>query len=330
MAAWCGARLAAFAPEGAAKIARQGVGTSMMANRSLGMLRRSKVTGAAKGDEPVTAERTWGTIQTQAEAQIKKLSLSPFGVQDLLCADVLEHHSLGAGLAFEVGSKLSANSQSGHVKYREIMLSAFSADPSICDAVAADIERFKVVDPACDGLLGVYMFYKGVHALACARVAHHFWTEGGETGKIIARLLQSEMADVFGVDIHPGCRLGKGVTIDHATGVTLGETCVIGDNVYIMHDVTLGATGTSKEHDRHPKIGNEAFLGAKCTVLGNVRVGNKATVAAAALVMKQDVPDGYTAVGMPPSARLIAPKADRLSEDDASAMDLGQAMGSRL
>jgi len=117
--------------------------------------------------------------------------------------------------------------------------------------------------------------------------------------------MASESSDVFGVDIHPGCRLGRGVTIDHATGVTLGETCVVGDNVYLMHDVTLGATGTSDAHDRHPKVGNGVFLGAKCTVLGNIEIGDGATVAAAALVNKP-VPAGYTAVGVP--AKLIAPK----------------------
>jgi serine O-acetyltransferase len=104
------------------------------------------------------------------------------------------------------------------------------------------------------------------------------------------------------------CTVGRGVTIDHATGVTLGETGVIGDNVYIMHDVTLGATGTSNEVDRHPKIGNGVFLGAKCTVLGNVSVGDGATVAAAALVNKP-VPAGHTAVGVP--ARLIAPSPSK-------------------
>jgi serine O-acetyltransferase len=189
-------------------------------------------------------------------------------------------------------------------------------------------------------MLGVFLFFKGVHAIACARVSHHFWTERGEAGKLIGRLLQSESSDVFGVDIHPGCRLGRGVTIDHATGprqptrldaraigrrrplrhalththvasarfeagVTLGETCVVGDNVYLMHDVTLGATGTSDAHDRHPKVGNGVFLGAKCTVLGNIEIGDGATVAAAALVNKP-VPAGYTAVGVP--AKLIAPK----------------------
>ena len=101
--------------------------------------------------------------------------------------------------------------------------------------------------------------------------------------------------------------LGTGITIDHATGVVVGETAVIGDNVYLMHDVTLGATGTSDGHDRHPKIGNGVFLGAKCTVLGNVAIGDGATVAAAALVNKP-VPPGHTAVGVP--ARLLPPAKD--------------------
>merc|ERR1712166_1574873 len=104
--------------------------------------------------------------------------------------------------------------------------------------------------------------------MACARVGHYYWAERGGHGKLIARLLQSEMSDIYGMDIHPGATLGRGITIDHGTGVTIGETGTIGDNVYIMHDVTLGATGTSDDHDRHPKIGDNVFLGAKCTVLG--------------------------------------------------------------
>mgnify|MGYP002631580785 CR=1 FL=1 len=167
------------------------------------------------------------------------------------------------------------------------------------------MQRFLVVDPASDGLLSVYLFYKGLQTIVSARVAHHYWTEEGGHGKAIARLLQSEAADVFGVDIHPGAHLGRGITLDHATGVTIGETAVIGDNVYIMHDVTLGATGTSSEHDRHPKVGNGVFLGARCTVLGNITVGDNAVVAASALVNKP-VPDGYTAVGVP--AKMLAPK----------------------
>ena len=149
------------------------------------------------------------------------------------------HKTLACGLAAQIGNKLSANESAARtypdkdagVDFRAIMMSAFDADASICDKVAMDIARFKVVDPATDGLLGVYLFYKGVQAIACARVGHHYWTRRGPAGKLIARLIQSETSDVFGVDIHPGCRLGRGVTMDHATGVTLGETCVIGNDV---------------------------------------------------------------------------------------------------
>lgn len=270
------------------------------------------------------ANETWDVIRCEAENQITNQAwrsgdLQEFGIDNFLRSEVLDHSTLAAGLANSIGGKLMANqANDGGVDYNKILLNAFHADPDICSAVSADINRFKVVDPACDGVLGVYLFYKGVQALACARVAHHFWTQRGSSGKLIAKLLQSESADVYGVDIHPGCVIGRGVTVDHATGVTLGETCVIGDNVYLMHDVTLGATGTGKEFDRHPKIRDGVFLGAKSTVLGNVEIGQGATVAAAALVNKP-VPAGYTAVGIP--AKLIPPK----DVSTRSALDLGKA-----
>ena len=300
---------------------------------SAGGIRRCSVRAVLRSDEDKAAMRTtqsqdanetWDEILAEAELQVKEQAwvsgdLYAFGIDNFLHSCVLGHGTLACGLANSIGGKLVANqANDGGVDYNKILLSAFKADPEICSAVAADMRRFKVVDPACDGLLGVYLFYKGVHAIACARVAHHFWTARGTSGKLIAKLLQSEAADVFGVDIHPGCVIGRGVTVDHATGVTLGETCVIGDNVYLMHDVTLGATGTGDAFDRHPKIADGVFLGAKCTVLGNVSVGQGATVAAAALVNKP-VPPGYTAVGVP--AKLLPPK----DVSTRSAMDLGKS-----
>ena len=123
---------------------------------------------------------------------------------------------------------------------------------------------------------------------------------------MIARLIQSKQSDVFAVDIHPGATFGRGLTIDHATGFVVGETAVVGDNVYIMHDVTLASTGTSPDFDRHPKIGSNVLLGAKCTILGNIDVGDGSVVASAAVVNKP-VPPGYTAIGIP--ARMFPPKA---------------------
>ena len=257
------------------------------------------------------AKAVWSDILATAAEQSRKQSwrtedLQEFGIDDFLQRHVLEHASLACGLSVAIGSKLSANAQGGAdgrgVDYRAILLSAFKADPDIVDAVACDIQRFKEVDPATGSLLGVYLFYKGVQAVCCARVSHHYFTRRGDAGKLIAFLIQSEMSEVYGVDIHPGCKLGKGITIDHATGVVLGETAEVGDNVYLMHDVTLGATGTSDSHDRHPKIRDGVFLGAKCTVLGNIVVGEGATVAAGAMVTKP-VPAFHTAVGMPAKNR---------------------------
>jgi serine O-acetyltransferase len=204
-------------------------------------------------------EQVWEEIWDEAAFQFKRQSwktgdLKEFGMDSMLHNAVMKHKSLACGLAHSIGGKLEANQTDDGVVFESILRSAMDADNSICADVAADLQRFKVVDPATDGLLGVFLFYKGVQAIACARIAHHYWTHRGEAGKMIARMLQSEMSDVYGVDIHPGCKLGRGITIDHATGVTLGETCVIGDDVYIMHDVTLGATGASLHHARRTEM----------------------------------------------------------------------------
>lgn len=182
--------------------------------------------------------QVWEEIWDEAAVQFKTESwqsgdLQEFGMDRFLHSQVLRHKTLESAMAHNIGGKLQANTDGGSetVDYVSIMRSAFKADPEIGAAIAADLMRFKVVDPATDGLLGVYLFYKGVQAIACARVGHHYWTRRGPAGKLIARLIQSETSDVFGVDIHPGCRLGRGVTMDHATGVTLGETCVIGNDV---------------------------------------------------------------------------------------------------
>ena len=277
------------------------------------------------------AREVWDDIRATAIEQHRGQSwrtddLQEFGVDGYLRRHILSHASLACGLSVCVGGKLGAAGWAnqttqmgdepidGILDFRKILLSAFKADPDIVDAVAHDIQRFKTVDPATTSLLGVYLFYKGVQALCCARVANHFYTQRGDAGQLIAFLLQSEMSAAFGVDIHPGCRLGRGITIDHATGVVLGETAVIGDNVYLMHDVTLGATGTSDSHQRHPQIESNVFLGAKSTILGNIVVGEGATVAAAALVTK-DVPAGHTAVGMPAKMRPPKPGANELGTD---------------
>ena len=111
-----------------------------------------------------------------------------------------------------------------------------------------------VPDAAFAGFLRIYLFFKGFHSVQCARVAHFWWNQPNGSGRWIALALQSEMSDAFGVDIHPAARWGRGITMDHGTGCVIGETAVIGDNVYIMHDVTLGATGASLHHARRTEM----------------------------------------------------------------------------
>jgi serine O-acetyltransferase len=249
----------------------------------------------------------WGELQQEAAHQLEaKEFFSRFNMGVFLRESVLSKATMADSLAYHIGGTLQANDASSGVDYRALISHALEVNPEIVEATCADLRQFQVVDPACDGILGSYLFYKGIQAMATARVGNYYWNEQGGHGRFLARLLQSEMADVFGVDIHPGATLGKGITVDHATGVVIGETSVVGNNVYIMHDVTLGSTGRTNDHDRHPKIGDNVFLGAKCTVLGNIMIGDGATIAAAALVNKP-VPPGYTAVGMPPT-RLIPPK----------------------
>lgn len=133
------------------------------------------------------------------------------------------------------------------------------------------------------------------------RVAHNLWLENR---KSLALSLQSRIADVFAVDIHPGARIGKGVLLDHATGLVIGETAVVGNNVSILHHVTLGGTGKAGG-DRHPKLGDGVLIGAGATILGNVKIGEGAKIGAGSLVLI-DVPPWTTAVGNP--ARLVGGK----------------------
>jgi len=254
---------------------------------------------------PPSAARTWALLKEEASAKLRCPTFNRFRMSEYLKKEVLMHDSLEESLSHLIGCKFDANDRDNNVDFEAAFHAAFRADPDIAAAAAADLHRFAVVDPAAEGLLGPFLFFKGFQATTSARVAHYFWNEPDGQGRMIARLIHSEAADVYGVDIHPGAKLGKGVIIDHATGVVIGETAIVGDNTYLMHDITLGATGNSKEHDRHPKVGANVLLGAGCTILGNISIGDNAVVAAAALVNKA-VPSGYTAVGVP--ARMLPPR----------------------
>src|SRR5262249_28092470 len=181
---------------------------------------------------------------------------------------------------------------------REIAEEAFFSEPSLIEAVEADLQAVFERDPACKGYMQPFLFFKGFQALQTHRVAHFMYGQGRET---IAFSLQSRMSEVFQVDINPATRVGKGVFIDHGTGIVVGETAVIGDDVSMLQGVTLGGTGAERG-DRHPKIGRGVLLGAGAKVLGNITIGDFAKIASGSVVLKP-VPGGCTAAGVP--ARLV-------------------------
>lgn len=158
-----------------------------------------------------------------------------------------------------------------------------------------DIIAITLRDPACQGLVSAICFYKGFHALVMHRMAHNLWKKG-ET--FAARELNRASSATLSVDIHPGAKLGRGIFIDHATAVVIGETSVVGDNVSMFHGVTLGGTGKDSSKCRHPVVENNVLLSSYCSILGSLKVGRGSRVAASSVVLN-DVPPFTTVAGIP-------------------------------
>ncbi len=175
---------------------------------------------------------------------------------------------------------------------------ALAADPSISEAFRADIAAVVDRDPACTRLIEPVLYFKGFHAIETHRLAHALWTAGRQD---FALYLQSRSSEVFQTDIHPAARIGKGIFLDHATGLVVGATAVIGDNVSMLQDVTLGGTGKERG-DRHPKIKPGVLIGAGAKILGNIEIGQCSRVAAGSVVL-HPVPDHKTVAGVP--ARIV-------------------------
>jgi len=215
----------------------------------------------------------------------------------LMNATILSHGDLAGALSFQIARKLG-DAELGAMSVREICASAFEADPAIVAAAEADLQAVAERDPAIRSLLQPFLYFKGYQALQAWRVAHWLWGQGRET---LAFHFQSRVSELFQLDIHPAARMGSGLFLDHGTGIVIGETAVVGDEVSMLHGVTLGGTGAERG-DRHPKIGKGVLLGAGAKVLGNITVGDYAKVASGSVVLKA-VPAGCTVAGVP--ARLV-------------------------
>jgi serine O-acetyltransferase len=231
-------------------------------------------------------------------------------------ASILNHANFADALSFHIAAKLDCDSVPAML-IRDVFNEAFASDPDIVDAAAMDICAHFERDPACDHYGMPFLYFKGFQAIQAYRIAHWLWLQGRES---LALFLQNRIASVFDVDIHPAAVLGCGIMIDHATGLVIGETAVVGNNVSILHSVTLGGCG-SGPGPRHPRICDGVLISAGAKVLGPIVVGDGAKIAAGSVVLN-NVTAHSTVAGVPAkqvgalSAELPALNMDQYINED--------------
>jgi len=231
----------------------------------------------------------WDAIRQEVE---QKIQLEPL-LASFLQAAVLAHGTLEQSLSLHLAHKLGAPTLT-EVFLRDVIDDSMAADASIGASIRADLQAFRERDPACARYSVPLLYFKGFHALEAHRIGHFLWHQGRSE---LALYLQSRVSEVFAVDIHPAAEIGSGILLDHATGLVIGETAVVGDHVSLLHEVTLGGTGKATG-DRHPKIRSGVLIGAGAKILGNVEIGEGAKVAAGSMVLN-DVPAHCTVAGVP-------------------------------
>ncbi len=235
----------------------------------------------------------WDRICGEAAAAVRDEPL----LGGLIHSGILHHPTLERALAFRFSLKLASGEMSEQI-LREIADEAYGAEPAIGQAARADLVAVFERDPACHRFLQPILFFKGFQAVQAYRIGHWLWTTGRHD---LSYFIQMRVSEVYGVDIHPAARIGRGIMIDHAHSIVIGETAVVGDNVSMLHSVTLGGTG-KEDGDRHPKIGDGVLIGAGAKVLGNITVGHCSRIAAGSVVL-QDIPPMKTVAGVP--ARVV-------------------------
>ncbi|MDT8856306.1 serine O-acetyltransferase [Paracoccaceae bacterium Fryx2] len=240
-----------------------------------------------------TLDPVWERVCDEAVEAIRNEPL----LGGLIHSSLLHHSSMDRALAYRFSLKLASGEMSEQI-LREIADEAYGSDAGLGQAARADLMAVFDRDPACHRYLQPMLFFKGYQAVEAYRVGHWLWTTGRTD---LAYFVQMRVSEVFGVDIHPAAKVGRGIMIDHAHSIVIGETAVVGDNVSMLHSVTLGGTG-KEDGDRHPKIGDGVMIGAGAKVLGNIHVGRCSRIAAGSVVL-HDVPACSTVAGVP--ARVV-------------------------
>lgn len=250
------------------------------------MLRPEKMMPCESG----LAEKAWGDIYDSAQSCVAEEPKLVGMLDDV----VLSRTSLASAISVRLARKLSRR-DIGRDDLEPLIRGILRDHPEAVECMAADLRAVVERDAACHHALEPLLFFKGFHALATYRVAHHLWLEGR---RLLALLFQSIGSEVFGIDIHPAARIGCGILLDHGTGFVVGETAIVENNVSLFHEVTLGGTGKEKGGDRHPIVRTGVLIGAGAKVLGRVEIGEGARVAASSVVL-ESVPSHTTVAGIP-------------------------------
>lgn len=248
----------------------------------------------AASSAPIVAhDPIWARLCLEAEEMVRH---EP-ALAGLLVATILEQPSLEDAVIQRVADRLHSTAVSGDV-IRLTFRQALDAEPVLGEIFRVDLAAVVDRDPACDRFIEPVLFFKGFHAIQTHRLANWLWRSGRRD---FALYLQSRSSEVFQTDINPAVPMGRGIFLDHATGLVIGATASIGDDVSILQDVTLGGTG-KESGDRHPKIRRGVLIGAGAKILGNIEIGNCSRVAAGSVVL-QPVPPNSTVAGVP--ARIV-------------------------
>ncbi|RMF11379.1 MAG: serine O-acetyltransferase [Alphaproteobacteria bacterium] len=240
-----------------------------------------------------SVDPVWSQLRREAE----ELCAQEPALASFVYATILNHQRVEDAICHRLAQRLSHTDVDVglvHQTFQEVLRD----NPGLGDYFRADLAATFDRDPACNRLIEPLLYFKGFHVLQTHRFAHELWKAGR---KDYALYLQSQSSSMFGVDIHPAAEVGRGIMFDHATGIVVGETAKISDDVSILHGVTLGGSG-KVSGDRHPKIGRCVMIGAGAKILGNISVGDCARIAAGSVVLK-DVPPNTTVAGVP--ARVV-------------------------
>ena len=236
-----------------------------------------------------THDPVWRKLREEAQAMVEaEPALSSFVYET-----VLNHESLEEAVVHRLGDRLGRDIVSASL-IRQTYLEALADEPEIAKVFRVDIGAVFDRDPICDRYMEPILYFKGFHGLQTHRLANWLWRKGR---KDFALYLQSRASEVFQIDIHPAVPMGQGIFIDHGTGIVVGGTAVIEDDVSLLQGVTLGGTG-KVDGDRHPKIRHGVLIGAGAKVLGNLEIGRCSRIAAGSVVLS-DVPECSTVAGVP-------------------------------